>query len=324
MAAPTGTFSRYSAIGIREDLSDIIYNISPQDTPFISNAGRETVDNTLFEWQVDELAAASVNSAAVEGGDAPQLSSSPTTRLANYTQINTKDVTISGTLERVKKAGRKSELAYQLAKRGKELKRDMEVSALANQEAVAGDTTSTPRRTAGLPAFLKTNTSRGTGGTNPTVSGGLVNTAAGDAAPVDQRAFSESDLKTVVQKVWTEGGDPKMLMVGPVNKVKASAFVGIADIRYNISSAKAAAIIGAADVYLSDFGKLSIVANRFQRERDAFVLDPEYVAIAWLRPMTQFPLAKTGDAEKRQLLGEWGLMVKQEKALGVIADLTTS
>lgn len=321
MAAPTGTFSRYSAIGIREDLSDVIYNISPQDTPFISNIGRKTADNTLFEWQVDELAAASAASAAVEGGEAPAGSSTPTTRLANYTQINTKDVTISGTLERVKKAGRKSELAYQIAKRGKELKRDMEFSALQNQVAVAGDTTSTPRRTAGLPAFLRTNTDRGVGGANPTVSGGLVNAAATDGT---QRAFTEGQLKSVIQKVWTEGGDPQMLMVGPFNKVAASAFVGIADIRYNMSAPKQAAIIGAADVYQSDFGKLSIVANRFQRERDAFVLDPEYASIAWLRPMTQFPLAKTGDSEKRQLLGEWGLQVDQQKALGVIADLTTA
>lgn len=323
MAAPTGTFSRYSAIGIREDLSDVIFNISPEETPFISNIRRESADNTLFEWQVDELAAASAASAAVEGGDAPQGSSTPTTRLANYTQINTKDVTISGTLERVKKAGRKSELAYQIAKRGKELKRDMEFSALQNQVAVAGDTSATPRRTAGLPAFLRTNTNRGPGsvtpGADPTVSGGLVNAAATDADVT--RPFAEADFKDVVQQVWTEGGNPRMLMVGPFNKVAASAFIGIADIRYNLSSAKTAAIIGAADVYVSDFGKISIVANRFQRERDAFVLDPEYAAIAWLRPMTQFPLAKTGDAEKRQLLGEWGLQIDQQKAHGVIADL---
>lgn len=322
MAAPTGTYSRYTAIGIREDLSDIIYNISPVDTPFMSNIGRETADNTLFEWQTDDLAAASDASAAVEGGDAPQGSSTPTVRLANYTQINTKDVTISGTLERVKKAGRKSELAYQIAKRSKELKRDMEYSMLRNQLPVAGDTSTTARRTGGLPVYLQTNTSRSTGatpGVDPVFTGSLPTTAAVDGT---QRAISETFLRDVVQQVWTEGGAIKMLMVGPKNKVACSAFAGIAGIRHNVNTAKQAAIIGAADVYVTDFGNLTIVPNRFQRERDAFLIDPEYVSVAWLRPMTQFPLAKTGDAEKRQLLGEWGLKVKQEKALGVIADLT--
>lgn len=319
MAAPTGTYSRYTAIGIREDLSDIIYNISPVETPFISNIGRDKADNTLFEWQTDDLAAASDSSAAVEGGDAPQLSAAPTVRLANYTQINTKDVTISGTLEKVNKAGRKSEMAYQIAKRSKELKRDMEYSALRNQLPVAGNTSTTPRRTGGLPVYLQTNVNRAGDGGNPVFTGSLPTTAAGDGT---QRAISEAFLKDVAQQVWTEGGTLKMLMVGPKNKVACSAFAGIADIRHNVNSAKQAAIIGAADVYVSDFGNISIVPNRFQRERDAFLIDTEYVSIAWLRPMTQFPLAKTGDAEKRQLLGEWGLKVKQEKALGVIADLT--
>jgi hypothetical protein len=319
MPAPTGTFSRYTAIGVREDLADVIYNISPQDTPFMSNAGRDTADNTLFEWQVDELAAATAASAVVEGNDVTGSTSAPTTRLANYTQINSKDVVISGTAERVKKAGRKSELAYQLAKRGKELKRDMELSMLQNQIAVAGDTASTPRRSAGLPAFLVTNANRGAGGAGGSLSGGLVTTGATDGT---QRAFTEVILKDVIQKVWTEGGTPRMLMVGPVNKVRASGFAGIAEIRFDLTAPKQATIIGAADVYVSDFGKISIVANRFQRERDAFVLDPEYFSISWLRPIFQHALAKTGDSEKRQILGEWGLKISQQKALGVAADLT--
>lgn len=320
MTAITNTYSRYDAKGIREDLANVIYNISPEDTPFTNNIGRGTVSNTIFEWQVDELAAAVDNNAVVEGDDVTSFTAAVATdRLANYTQISRKDVLISGTLEKLDKAGRRSEIAYQLSKRGAELKRDIEASALANQAAVAGSMPSTARRTAGLPAFLRTNDNRGVGGADPTVSNGLVNAAATDGT---QRAFTEAMLKDVIQKVWTEGGTPKMLMVGPGNKVVASTFTGIADIRFNLTAPKTAAIIGAADVYVSDFGQVSIVPNRFQRNRDAFVLDPDFAELCWLRPITQVELAKTGDAEKRMLIGEWGLKVKQQKAHGIIADLS--
>jgi hypothetical protein len=323
MTAITNTYSRYDAKGIREDLANVIYNISPEDTPFTSNIGRGTASNTIYEWQVDELAAAVSNNAVVEGDDVTSFTAAVATdRLANYTQISRKDVLISGTLEKLDKAGRRSEIAYQLSKKGAELKRDIEAASLANQAAVAGSMPSTARRTAGLPAFLRTNTNRSTGatpGADPTVSNGLVNAAATDGT---QRAFTEAMLKDVIQKVWTEGGTPKMLMVGPGNKVVASTFTGIADIRYNLTAPKTAAIIGAADVYVSDFGQVSIVPNRFQRNRDAFVLDPDFAELCWLRPITQVELAKTGDAEKRMLIGEWGLKVKQQKAHGVIADLS--
>lgn len=320
MAAVTNTYSRYDAKGIREDLANVIYNISPEETPFTNNIGRGTASNTIFEWQVDELAAASDANAYVEGDDVSSFTAAVATeRLANYTQISRKDVIISGSLEKLDKAGRRSEIAYQLSKRGAELKRDIEACALANQAAVVGSMPSTARRTAGLPAFLRTNTNRGVGGANPTVSNGLVNAAATDGTA---RAFTETQLKDVIQKVWTEGGTPKMLMVGPGNKVVASTFTGIADIRFNLTAPKTAAIIGAADIYVSDFGQISIVPNRFQRNRDAFVLDPEMCELAWLRPITQVELAKTGDAEKRMLIGEWGLKVKQQKGLGVIADLS--
>lgn len=320
MSAITNTYSRYSAKGIREDLANVIYNISPEETPFTNNIGRGTAANTIFEWQVDELAAASDANAYVEGDDVSSFTAAvPTERLANYTQISRKDVIISGSLEKLDKAGRRSEIAYQLSKRGAELKRDIEACALANQAAVVGSMPSTARRTAGLPAFLRTNTNRASDGADPTVSNGLVNAAATDGTP---RAFTEDMLKDVIQKVWTEGGTPKMLMVGPGNKVVASTFTGIADIRFNLTAPKTAAIIGAADIYVSDFGQISIVPNRFQRNSDAFVLDPEMCELAWLRPITQVELAKTGDAEKRMLLGEWGLKVKQQKGLGVIADLS--
>ena len=316
MAIVANTFTRYSAIGIREDLSNVIYNISPEETPFISNIGRENVKNTYFEWQTDSLAAASASNAALEGDDVGSFSAvNPTSRIGNYTQISTKNVIISGTLEALDKAGRRSELTYQLAKLGSELKRDMESALLANQSPVAGNTT-TARRTAGLPAFIKTNTSFGTGGAD----------TSGIAARTDgtQRAFTEALLKGVIAKVWESGGTPKMLMVGSFNKQAASAFNGIATRFRDVPAGQQAQIVGAADVYVSDFGTVNIVPNRFQRARDAFVVDPQYASMAVLRPIQQMELAKTGDAEKRLMLVEYGLKVNNEAAHGIVADLTTS
>lgn len=320
MAIVTNTFTRYSAIGIREDLSNVIYNISPEETPFISNIGRENVKNTYFEWQTDSLAAASASNAALEGDDISSFTAvNPTSRVGNYTQISTKNVVISGTLEALDKAGRRSELTYQLAKLGSELKRDMESALLANQAAVAGNTT-TARRTAGLPAWLTTNTSAGVGGANPTV-GSNPTAARTDGT---QRAFTEALLKDVVAKVWTAGGTPKMLMVGAFNKQAASAFNGIATKFRDVPAGQQAQIIGAADVYVSDFGTVNIVPNRFQRARDGFIVDPDYASLAVLRPIQQMELAKTGDAEKRLMLVEYGLKVSNEAAHGIVADLTTA
>lgn len=320
MAIVAGTYTRFAAIGVREDLSNVISDISPEETPFISNIGKEKVKNTFFEWQTDALAGASTTNAVVEGDDAAFTTPTPTTRLGNYTQISRKTLIVSGTLEAVDKAGRKSEEAYQIAKYGAELKRDMETMALANQAAVVGNTT-TPRRSAGLPAFLTSNVSRGATGANGVLTNGVVTTAATDGT---QRAFTEALLKGVLQSVWVNGGKLKMLMVGPFNKTVASTFTGIAAQRYNAEGAKATTIIGAADIYVSDFGNVTIVPNRFQRERDAFVLDPEYASIATLRPMARTALAKTGDADKSMLTVEWALKVKNQAAHGVIADLLTA
>ena len=322
MAAITNTYTRYDAKGIREDLSNVIYNISPEETPFMSNIGRENVKNTFFEWQTDSLASAVTTNAVIEGDDVSSFAAvSPTVRLGNYTQISRKDVVLSGTLEAVDKAGRRSELAYQMAKRSAELKRDMETTMLANQAATAGDN-SNARKTGALLAFLKTNTNKGAGGGDPSYTT-VPDAARTDATAGALRSFSETQLKDVIQKVWTEGGEPKIVMAGPVNKQNLSKMAGIAAQRYNATGSTPTTIIGAADIYVSDFGNVSIVPNRFQRDRDVFVLDPEYASVTFLRPFQTVELAKTGDAEKRMILVEWGLKVHNEKAHGVIADLNT-
>jgi len=320
MAIVTNTFTTFDAKGIREDLSNIITNIAPEETPYMSNVGRESISNSLFEWQTDTLASAAANK-QLEGDDVTSFDSvTATVRLQNYAQISRKTIVLSATEETVNKAGRRSELAYQIAKRSAELKRDQEFSMLNGAVAAAGNTT-TARGTASLQAFIKTNYDMQTNGANPTYT--TVPTGARSDGNV--RTFTETILKNVIQKVWTAGGTPKILMTGPVNKQRVSGFSGIASARYNLNGGdRPATIIGAADIYVSDFGQVQVVPNRFQRERDAFVIDPDYAKVTMLRPYQQVELAKTGDAEKRMLIVEWGHKVLAENAHGIAADLITS
>ena len=320
MAIVTNTFTTFDAKGIREDLSNVITNIAPEETPFMSNIGRESVSNSLYEWQTDTLAAAAANK-QLEGDDVTSFDAvTATVRLQNYAQISRKTIVLSATEEVVNKAGRRSELAYQIAKRGSELKRDQEFTMLNGAVAAAGNTT-TARGTASLQAFIKTNYDMQTNGANPSYTT-LPNSARTDG---NVRTFTETILKNVIQQVWTAGGTPKILMTGPVNKQRVSGFSGIASSRFNIDGgARPATIIGAADVYVSDFGNVQVVPNRFQRERDAFVIDPDYAKLTTLRPYQQIELAKTGDAEKRMLIVEWGHKVLAENAHGIAADLITS
>ena len=313
------TYQTYTAIGQREDLSDVIYNISPTDTPFMSSVGKTKATAVYHEWQTDSLAAASLSNAAVEGADASDATMGVTTRSGNRTQIFQKTIKIAGTLEAVDKAGRKSEKAYQLAKASAEVKRDIELTLLSNQVASAGNS-STARTLGGLQAWLSTNGDFGTDG----VAGSAGTTARTDGT---DRTFTETILKTVVKEVYTAGGNPKVLMVNPAHKQTVSAFAGIAQQRYMAPGDKPSTIIGAADVYLSDFGTISVVPNRFMNstnacDETAFVLDPEMAAVAYLRPFQTVELAKVGDSEKTQLIAELTLEVKNEAAHGIVADLS--
>jgi hypothetical protein len=311
------TFTAHSAIGQREDLTDIIYDISPTETPFMSSIGKTKATAVYHEWQTDSLAAATTANAAIEGADATSATLSPTVRLGNYTQIIQKTVQVSGTLDTVNKAGRKSEKAYQLAKASAELKRDLETILLANQGRSAG-TSTIARKLGSILSWIKTNSDVGSGGADPATIGVSTRTDG------TQRTFTETLLKTVVSEVFVSGGSPKILMVGAAGKQKVSSFAGIAAQRYMAPGNTPTTIIGAADVYMSDFGTMSVVPNRFMRTREALVLDPEYAALAYLRPFQTSDLAKTGDSENTQLLAEVTLEVKNEAAHGIIADLDMS
>jgi len=313
MAQPTNTFDTYDSVGEREDLSDVIYNISPTDTPFLSSAAKTQSTAVLHEWQTDALAAASTSNAVIEGDEATLDAVTATTRLSNSCQIMDKTVVITGTQEAVDKAGRASELAYQIAKKAKELKRDMEAQITTNNAEVTGSATAA-REMGSLGAWVATNDVMGTSGT----SGSVGNTARTDGT---QRAFTESLLKSVIKSVWDEGGDPTMIMVGPFNKQKLSGFTGNST---RFDAGADATLYTSVDVYASDFGQLQVVPNRFSRDRDAYVLDMNYWGIAFLRDFSMHELSKTGDSEKRQLLVEATLESRNEAASGLVADLTTS
>ena len=250
MAIVANTFTSYDAKGIREDLMNIIYDISPEQTPLISNIGQESVSNTNFEWQTDSLAAADATNAQIDGDDVATFTAvTATVRVNNRTQISRKDFLIADNLQFQDLAGRNSEIAYQTVKAGKELRRDMEAVLSANVIPTAGST-SAARKTGGLSAWLATNSNSNTGGAsagaNPVLTAGIPTTIQTEGT---QRAFTETLLKDVVQNCWTEGGEPTMVLLGAHNKQTMSGFAGIAAQRY-MAPPGPSTIVGAADVYV--------------------------------------------------------------------------
>ena len=317
MAIVTNTFQTFTAIGNREDLSDIIYNISPTETPFISAIGKEKATGVLHEWQNDSLRAAAAN-AQVEGDEIAFTAVVPTTRVNNRTQISRTSVIVSGTQDTVNSAGRNNELAYQISKSSKELKRDMEVVLTANQSAAVGGAAAA-RTSSGLPSWIQANTSVGTNGANGAVGG--VDTPGVLRTDGTQRAFTEAQLKDVVKQCWDSGGDPSMIMLGSFNKQKLSGFTGGST---KMSQATDKTLVAAIDIYESDFGSMTVVPNRFSRNRDCFVIQPDMWAVAYLRDFQMLDLAVTGDAQKKAMLAEYTLVSKNEAASGAVFSLTAA
>jgi len=317
MGAPTNTATTYSNVGIREDLSDIIYRVAPEETPFTNNIGRSKATNTYHEWQTEDLASASDSNAVVEGDDATLDAANVPARVGNRTQISDKTAVVSGTNEQVNKAGRKSEMARQVMLKGMELARDIEKQMLSNKPSVAGNGT-TARQSAGMESWIVTNASRGTGGSGGGFSGGTV------AAPTDgtARTFTEALLKDASALAFASGGKPNQLYMDGPMKQTFSTFAGIAANRNNVRGNGQATIVGAADIYVGDFQTLTAIPHPYgMRSSTVLGIDPRRVKKALLRPMRNWELAKTGDTEKRQLLEEYTLECANEKAHFVVADL---
>lgn len=310
MTAPTNTFLSSAAIGNREDLANIIYRIDPIDTPVVSLAAKAVATNTMHEWQTQALASAASNAQA-EGDDMTAKAVTPNVRLNNRTQISTKGVVVSGTQQKMNHAGVADEMSYQIMLSGHELRRDMELGITQND--VIG---TAPRQSRGLRGWITDNVSTGAGYVAPSAYTGSGTTATTDGT---QRAFTETLLKNVLQSVFTAGGKPDTVVVGPAQKQTFSTFTGNAT-RFDKSEDKK--LYAGIDVYVSDFGELSVVPNRFQRSRDAFILESDKLAIAYLRPMAEKEVAATGDSEKRMLIVEYTLECRAPKAHGAVYDLS--
>lgn len=331
MAQPAQTQDRYdlatSGDSVREDLTDVITNISPTETPFTANAGRTMADSDLHEWQIDSLAAAVDNNWHIDGDDFAGDALDDPERIGNYCGIQRKDIVVSRRANRVKKAGIRNMMSYQIAKKGKELKRDMESAFLANNAAVQGNATTAPEF-AGVPAWLKTNSDRGATGTDPALSSttyGIPTTAAGDGT---DRALDEAGLLALLASIYTQGGDPELIMMEPSVKQLFSSYMFSSSSRiatpyqeHGKSPSSGVTVVGAVDVYVSDFGVLEIVPNRFQRADDVFVLDMDLWEIAYLDGYRTEEIAKSGDSEKRMLLVDATVVSLNEAGNGIFADV---
>lgn len=322
MAIPTNTVVSANAIGNREDLINAIYQISPEQTPFLSSSMRVSATATNHEWQTDSLETSASN-LQIEGDDAVANTFNPTTRLNNFTQISRKTISVSRTQRAVDSAGRADEFSYQLSQKGKELKLDMEFALVRNQASSAGSA-SVARSAAGLESWLSSNkTSAGTGTaqTTPGFSGSTV------VSPTDSTvagALTKALLDQVVQECWTAGGNPTEIMCGPHNRGVISDFTGISQLQTPASASSSITLIGAIDFYKSNFGTLRVVPSRVQRDQTVLVLDMDFLAVAFLDNMMIEPLAKTGDSDRSMLISEFTLEVRNEAASGKVSDLTTS
>jgi len=311
MAKVTNAFDTYSATSDREQLSDVIYNISPQATPFMSAIGKNSIKNVVFDWQTETLPTAS-GSGQLEGFELSRAAATATTRVSNVAMISSRDATVTGSQQASDPAGKKTEMAHQLAIMAKALKRDME-TALCQKGAKTTGNATTARLTGGFESWITSNVSRGTNGAG----------AGSGAAPTDgtQRALTEALLKTVLQSCFSNGGEPSMAICGPVNKQVISGFTGRSSARQMVD---ANTVEASVSIYASDFGELKIVPSNFSRERSLLLVDPDYAKVSYLRDFKTVDISTIGDAQTKMILCEYGLEMSNESAHGIVADLSTS
>lgn len=320
MTQPTNLYDRYDLNGAREDLIDKIYNTSPEKTPVSSMFGRATATNTYHEWQRDSLAAANKDNALIDGDDYTAEAQTATERVGNYCQIFTKRPAVSRRANRVKKAGRGTEMAYVKAKAMMELKRDIEAAILSLNPAVAGNS-STASKLGALGVQIYSNVSHGSGGSTASHTSGAPTTAPTAGT---NRTFTEALLKTVIQSAYTNSGEiPNVAVMSPSHKSTFSGFTGIATTRYQVAKKEQARIIGGADIYMSDFGEIEIVPHYVMSgSNTVYLLNKDYADLCFLDGIQSEPIAKSGDSEKELILADVTLAVRAEKAMAKIADLT--
>jgi len=311
MAKVTNAFDTYTATADREDLSNIIYNISPMQTPFMSSIGTRNVKNVVFDWQTESLPTPS-GTGQLEGFELSRAASTATARVSNVCQISYRDATVTGSQDASDAAGKRSEMAHQLAIMAKALKRDME-EALCQKGAKTTGNATTARQTGGFESWITTNDSRGTNGAS----------TGGGAAPTDgtQRALTETLLKDVLELMFASGAEPNLAICGPHNKQVISGFTGRSQARQMVD---ANTVEASVSIYSSDFGELKIVPSNRSRERSLLLVDPEFAKVSYLRSFDTIDIATIGDAETKMIVVEYGLEVSNEAAHGVVADLSVS
>jgi hypothetical protein len=321
MTMASNAVNTFSAVGIREDLSDVIYRVAREDTPFISMIGKSKATAVKHEWQTESLATPSTTNAQLEGDVVSTYdTANSTSRLYNTCQISRKTASISGTSEAVNFAGRASELDRQLIIKGLELRRDMEATVVGNQASVDG-TTTTARQLRSLEAWYATNDSRSSGGAD-----GSTSAAATDSTTL--RAITAPLIKTVAQKCYEAGGKPTVIMCSAFQKSAISA-INLGDATTGIGITKmqdtsdSMAVYG-IDVIVTDFGKLRIVPSIYVRSRTVHFVQPDMWALATLRNMKTKELPASGDFMAKMIIAEYTLEARNEASSGVLADLTTS
>jgi hypothetical protein len=322
MTTPTAIYQTYNQIGIREDLEDVIYDISPMDTFFFSKAAKMRASATTHEWQTDALAAAVATNAFVEGDDFSAQAITATTRLKNYTQIARKDVVVSRTANKVDTAGRKQEMAYQIVKKGKELKRDIESACLQNKAATVA-ASNAARVAASVETWIYTvnhiSANGQTTNTTPAPVSGIAGTAGTDGSST---AFTETVLKSALQQAWSCGGDTDVILMPPAQKNVFDGFTGVATRFRNVNAGSQADIVGAADVYVSSYGSHKAVLSRYMRTTVVLCLDMSTWGLAWLDGIQKVDIAKSGDSEKVMLVGEYTLVAKSPTANTKVTGLS--
>ena len=311
MAKVTNAFDTYTATSDREDLSNIIYNISPMQTPFMSSIGKRSIKNVVFDWQTEDLASP-VSTGELEGFELSRSAAVATTRVSNVAMISKRDATVSGSQESSDPAGKRSEMAHQLAIMSKALKRDMEEALCQKNGKTTGNAT-TARKTGAFESWMKSNVNNAAGST-PT---------GGGTAPTDgtQRALTETLLKDVLQSCFENGGEPSIAICGPHNKQVISGFTGRSQARQFVD---ANTVEASVSIYSSDFGELKIVPSNRSRERSLLLVDPEMAKVSYLRDFKTVDIATIGDAVTKMIVVEYGLEVPNEAAHGAVVDLTTS
>jgi hypothetical protein len=317
MPKVTNAFTTYQAVGNREDLSNAIYNIDPFDTPVVSAIRRRNVKNRLFDWQTEFLPLVNLNNAQVEGFALSNSLATPTIRLNNVTQISERDATVSGSQEEVDAAGKGSEMAHQMALTSKVLKSDIEAILCSRQPRVTGDdTTPTARKTESFPHWVARAVDKNSvAGT--TVAGVVtgIPVLATDAwaaiAGASQVSITETMVGDALQAAYTNGASPTLMVVPPGPKRTISTFTGRSTTQVLVGKTE---VVSTVDILSTDFGRIRIMPTRWTPTDLGLLIDPNYAAVAFFRSFRQYLMARTGDAETRMIVVEWGVEMRNPLA----------